>query len=1469
MGRETIAGAALPVLEAVEAADESPRHTRLDHTGGMRLRIDLPVPAAPASSDERGPLRIGFHRDLPERFQGDLLPRLNWTPADGGAVAAALQVSSPNAKSIRVGVYASLPEGAQLRFFQPNGSGTPHAVVTPDDFHLPAPSGIQTAAIPKQQAAPEAEIYWSPSVEGDAIGIEITLPPGAAAADFWFRVEKVAHRFLDARATGHAAVQCPERHVDVQCRAGDFPDELENAVARIEFEDEGTSKLCSGTLLNDTDPDTFIPYLLTANRCVPTPEVARTVQTTWFHQRESCGAETLDTRVATTAGGAELLATSARHDSSLLRIRQRLPANVYFAGWDATPVQRDDAVAGIHHPAGAVKKYSAGTVLGQTSSEGVEGAIEVKWNVGATEENGSSGSALLRAGRVVGALSHGSFCDSAEPRDFYGAFAGFFPRICRMLDPDGGCGDGEHDLPGTAAPISIGGTAANAVDGAGDVDYWRVAVPSPGTLVVQTTGTADTVGALEDENGVVLATDDNGGAAYNFRIERNVRAGAYFIRVAAGEGRLGAYALHVVHAPTAVDALPELSLGVDTDVVVDMPGDIDRWRLRLEADGFVKLTSQGRTDTTGALEDERGVTLATDDDSGDGANFRIERFLPAGTYVLSVSGFEDAQGGYTLCTSHTPLADIPAIAANGSAGTISVPYDGDYWRFDVSSLGYATLTLETGSSSGHIVLYAPTGEPKTGSRWRRHERLLAPGTFYVRVGSAYGWTGSYTVRGVLVPVPDEDLFELEDGRGNGTLEEVGDEDIWRSKVPSAGAVVMESTGSVVDTVGILEDGLGRQFAYNDDSGAGDNFRIVSDLAPGTYYLRVGAQSSTGDYGLRVWERRDVGDNRAAAAMLAVGETRDSAISPIGDVDYWRIEVPSHGTLVVESQGGTDTLGVLEDALGTTLATDDDGAGDSRNRNFRIERRVTPGIYFVRASAFENGSGDYALRASHTRDPLSIPWFLAARDGAGTRQSFARLINRSDRAGTVRIEAIDDAGTSVGTIGLSLPAGQTVHFNSNDLENGNAAKGIAAGVGAGEGDWRLRLTTNPADLDLNVLSYVRTSRGFLTNMHDLVPPQAAQGDFGHRYVVPIFNPASNRRQVSKLRLFNPTERAAAVTIVAVDDNGQAAPGGAVRLDVGAGQARLLDARELEAGGDGLRGSWGDGAGKWELAVGASQPLGVMNLMATPPSEPGGATDGNLTNLSTRGQASGIAPRARSCAPSPCQVPHFIAAGHPRRQGFARIGNYSSRGGTVEIHAVDDSGQRFGPVTMTLPAGAVAHFNSDDLERGNAAKGLSGGTGDGVGDWRLEVRTELEIVGPLVYVRTSDGFLTSMHDTVRGRGEDGRRHVVPVFNPASNRDQRSQLRLVNPTPVDAVITIAGIDDLGRPGPAGEIRLTLPAGRARTIDARHLETGHDNLTGRLGDGTGKWRLVVTADRPIYVLNTLASLTGSLTNLSSSPQG
>ena len=228
-----------------------------------------------------------------------------------------------------------------------------------------------------------------------------------------------------------------------------------------------------------------------------------------------------------------------------------------------------------------------------------------------------------------------------------------------------------------------------------------------------------------------------------------------------------------------------------------------------------------------------------------------------------------------------------------------------------------------------------------------------------------------------------------------------------------------------------------------------------------------------------------------------------------------------------------------------------------------------------------------------------------------------------------------------------------------------------------------------------------------------------------------------------------------------------------------------------------------------------------------------------------------------------VPLFPAAGDASgRQGFVRVINRSATEGNVIIEAYDESERDYGTLTLSIGANEVIHFNSDDLEQGNPGKGLSGGTGAGEGDWRLELTSDLEIE-VLSYIRTGDGFLTAMHDVAPSAKSI---HRVAVFNPGSNRNQQSLLRLINQGDEAAQVIVYGIDDEGTPGGDG-VSLTLNAGESRTVAAWELESGADGLTGRLGDGSGKWQLMLTTDRPVVAMSLLRSPTGHLTNLSTAP--
>ena len=282
----------------------------------------------------------------------------------------------------------------------------------------------------------------------------------------------------------------------------------------------------------------------------------------------------------------------------------------------------------------------------------------------------------------------------------------------------------------------------------------------------------------------------------------------------------------------------------------------------------------------------------------------------------------------------------------------------------------------------------------------------------------------------------------------------------------------------------------------------------------------------------------------------------------------------------------------------------------------------------------------------------------------------------------------------------------------------------------------------------------------------------------------------------------------------------------------------------------------------LTVGmmCQQPLSVANTGRT------GAPVSTHTQGSTQFDADSNVHR----------IPLFPAAWDSNGEGFIRVINRSDEAGKLSIAAIDDAGSHFEGAALAIGAGETAHFNSRDLELGNADKGLTGGLGVGVGDgyWRLELSSGLDIA-VLAYIRAGDGFLTAMHDVVE-RGANG--HRVGIFNPGQNDRQTSLLRLINPGASEAEVVISGIDDAGRVSD-GTVSVSLPGFAARMVSAADLEseqqrgdtdTNGDNeagLEGALGTGSGKWQLLVDSDQPVVVMSLLMSPTGHVTNLSTAP--
>ena len=209
---------------------------------------------------------------------------------------------------------------------------------------------------------------------------------------------------------------------------------------------DGSSGVCTGTLLDDADPATQIPYFLTAHHCVPDQTRASSLETYWLYRSRACGGSVADAQAVT--GGADLLYIARPTDTSFLRLRGTPPVGAAFSAWSATRPDRGTALVGIHHPIGKPQKIALGALSESLSCLEVEdcGAdpdageahfLRVTWAQGVTA-GGSSGSGLfLVSGELVGTLFGGfSRCDNPHGPDDYGRFdLAYRAALHRWLGP--------------------------------------------------------------------------------------------------------------------------------------------------------------------------------------------------------------------------------------------------------------------------------------------------------------------------------------------------------------------------------------------------------------------------------------------------------------------------------------------------------------------------------------------------------------------------------------------------------------------------------------------------------------------------------------------------------------------------------------------------------------------------------------------------------------------------------------------------------------------------------------------------------------------------------------------------------------------------------------------------------------------------------------------------------------------------
>ena len=125
-----------------------------------------------------------------------------------------------------------------------------------------------------------------------------------------------------------------------------------------------------------------------------------------------------------------------------------------------------------------------------------------------------------------------------------------------------------------------------------------------------------------------------------------------------------------------------------------------------------------------------------------------------------------------------------------------------------------------------------------------------------------------------------------------------------------------------------------------------------------------------------------GDTPAQATLVTLDPTRTASvpgqINTAADVDYFSVDVPHAGVLVVETSGPTATMGTVWQDEAELATADSGGVG----RNFRLSVRVAPGSVVIAVAGNGRQTGRYTLQVTFLPGYLENPGAASFQSGIG-------------------------------------------------------------------------------------------------------------------------------------------------------------------------------------------------------------------------------------------------------------------------------------------------------------------------------------------------------------------------------------------------------------------------------------------------------------------------------------------------------
>ncbi|HSL84132.1 MAG TPA: trypsin-like peptidase domain-containing protein [Thermoanaerobaculia bacterium] len=410
---EVLAPATAAAPDAIEAIARHNRAGRLPTRNGFARDLERPRAVRLTAAD--------LLRPTPFEVAGGVVTR-----TEAGSLVWSGEVAVTGAHGLRLHLSdVSLPPGSRLWTYAPGG-----AAVEIDPGWLGATGELWTGASFGDRARLDVEVPAA------------ALAPGAEARFTLDRVLELVALGPDGSPLTGSEPFPKSSHcfVEMACAQEDFPSVVASyrlAVAVMFFVQDGSGFLCTGALLDDTDPTSRRPFLLTANHCVPDPAVASTV-VSWFRfWNDGCGGPpTSGDQVV----GAALRATGASADFSLLEL-SRLPPKPVFLDWTTASPGPGTVVSLLSHARGRPQVFSRHQVIPANGCADPARFFMTTTVFGGAGPGASGAPVVNEQGRVVGTVSGG--CgpnpgDGCDPTTtvIFGRFSRAFPDLARFLDPE-------------------------------------------------------------------------------------------------------------------------------------------------------------------------------------------------------------------------------------------------------------------------------------------------------------------------------------------------------------------------------------------------------------------------------------------------------------------------------------------------------------------------------------------------------------------------------------------------------------------------------------------------------------------------------------------------------------------------------------------------------------------------------------------------------------------------------------------------------------------------------------------------------------------------------------------------------------------------------------------------------------------------------------------------------------------------